>query len=160
MKKPRLIGSAPVSGAEYDEAAAFYRQLEVDILARTLWGEARGEGTEGMKAVACVVLNRVNIAKVKGSYWWGSDVIQVCQKPYQFSAWNRSDPNFRKLQSVDESDLYFATALRIARRAVIGALEDMTHGATHYHADSIAPYWAKGESPSAVIGRHVFYRLV
>jgi spore germination cell wall hydrolase CwlJ-like protein len=160
MKKPTLIGSDPVSGAEQDEAAAFYSKLEVDILARTLWGEARGEGTEGMKAVACVVLNRVKVAKERGSYWWGNDIIQVCQKPYQFSAWNRSDPNFRKLQSVDERDLYFATARRIARRAVIGALKDVTGGATHYHADSIMPYWAKGEHPSVTIGRHVFYRLV
>lgn len=160
MKKPTLIGSDPVSGGEQDEAAAFYRQLEVDILSRTLWGEARGEGAEGMKAVACVVLNRVKVAKERGSYWWGNDIIQVCQKPYQFSAWNRSDPNFRKLQSVDERDLYFATALRIARRAVIGALKDVTGGATHYHADSITPYWAQGERPSVTIGRHVFYRLV
>lgn len=161
MKKPTLIGAGPVCGPERDGAVAFYRKLEVDILARTLWGEARGEGTAGMQAVASVVLNRVKIAQERGgSYWWGNDIIQVCQKPYQFSAWNRGDPNFRKLQSVDERDLYFATALRIARRAVSGVLADMTGGATHYHADTVSPYWARGEKPATVIGRHVFYRLV
>ena len=72
----------------------------------------------------------------------------------------RGDPNFRKLQNVDESDLYFATALRIARRAVIDAIEDPTGGATHYHAAGISPYWAKRETPTAVIGNHIFYYLV
>ena len=32
-----------------------------EVLARTLWGEARGEGPEGMTAVACTIMNRVNI---------------------------------------------------------------------------------------------------
>lgn len=138
----------------------YHRNLEADVLARTLWGEARGEGTEGMKAVASTILNRVKVAQEKGKYWWGNNIIQVCQKPYQFSCWNRSDPNFKKLLSIDEKDLYFATAMRIARRAVIGQLEDMTEGATHYHAAGIEPYWARNERPVTVLGNHIFYKLV
>lgn len=162
MKKPTLtaIGGSDVPARA--DAEAFYKRLEIDVLARTLWGEARTEGTIGMEAVAHVVLNRVKVARAHGHYWWGNTIIQVCQKPYQFSCWNRSDPNFRKLQAVDESNLYFATALRIARRAVAGTLrssEDPTLGATHYHADYVAPYWAKGEKPNAIIGRHIFYTL-
>lgn len=160
MKKPTLT---PVGGTDVPadrDMHNFYRALEIDVLARTLWGEARGEGTAGMQAVANVILNRVMIAEEKGKYWWGNNIIQVCQKPYQFSCWNRSDPNFRKLQGVDESNLYFATALRLARRAVLGKLEDMTGGATHYHAAGIEPYWAKREKPVAVIGNHIFYYLV
>ncbi len=137
----------------------FYDEMTVDVLARTLWGEARGEGDIGMLAVANVILNREKIAKKKGKFWWGNNIIQICQKPYQFSCWNRSDPNFRKLQSVDKRDLYFATAVRIANRAVTGVLEDITSGATHYHASSITPYWAKGQAPIEVIGAHKFYRL-
>ena len=34
-----------------------------DILGRTLWGEARGEGFAGQVAVACVIRNRVNEAR-------------------------------------------------------------------------------------------------
>jgi len=137
------------------------RDLEIDVLARTLWGEARGEGTAGMQAVATVVLNRVRVAQNRGKFWWGNNIIQVCQKPYQFSCWNRADPNFQKLQAIDKTDLYFATALRIARRAVVGVLDDATQGAaTHYHAAGISPYWAKRETPTAVIGSHIFYYLV
>lgn len=161
MKKPRLT---PVPEGTHDaqtpKARQFYEDIAVDVLARTVWGEARGEGTAGMSAVANVVLNRVAIARARGGFWWGADIIQVCQKPKQFSCWNRADPNFRKLQAVDERDLYFATALRIARRAVAGALADATRGATHYHADWMTPYWARGEKPVIVIGRHKFYKIV
>lgn len=166
MKKPTLIAPklTAVGGSDVRpraDAEEFYRQLEIDVLARTLWGEARGEGHVGMEAIASVVINRVKVAENHGGkYWWGSNIIQVCQKPYQFSCWNRSDPNFQKLQSVDDKNLYFATALRIARRAVSGALIDHTGGATHYHADYATPYWVRGQAPSARIGRHVFYKIV
>lgn len=138
----------------------FYRNMAVDVLARTLWGEARGQGNEGLAAVAHVVLNRVRIAEQRGGYWWGGDIIQVCQKPYQFSCWNRSDPNFQKLSAVDDRNADFRTCLKLARRAIGGTLgKDFTHGATHYHADYVNPYWAKGEEPLTIIGNHLFYRL-
>jgi spore germination cell wall hydrolase CwlJ-like protein len=138
----------------------FFNELAVDVLARTIWGEARAEAQAGMEAVAAVVLNRVTIAHAKGgAYWWGNDIISVCQKPYQFSCWNRSDPNYRKLIAVTPDNIHFATCLRIARRAVAGVLADNTGGATHYHADYVSPYWAQGQRPTTTIGRHIFYRL-
>jgi N-acetylmuramoyl-L-alanine amidase len=167
MKKPKLIALSMGAGKNARPKAKqvkekdmndFYRSIEIDTLARTLWGEARGEGTAGMEAVANVVLNRVKIAtENNGRWWWGTNIIQVCQKPYQFSCWNRSDPNFQKLQAVDGKDLYFATAMRIAARAE--SLKDATNGATHYHARGTDPYWARGETPVAAIGNHIFYRL-
>ena len=160
MKKPTLTAIAGQDVPVRADSEQFYREMEIDVLARTLWGEARGEGTAGMKAVACVILNRVKVAQARGSYWWGNNIIQVCQKPYQFSCWNRSDPNFRKLQAVDSSDLYFATAQRMARRALSGALADITDGSTHYHAVGITPYWTKNETPVTTLGRHIFFRLV
>ena len=146
--------------AKAPNAQEYLRELEVDVLARTIFGEARSEGAIGMEAVACVVLNRVAIAQEMGGYWWGNSIIQVCQKPYQFSCWNKGDPNLPRIQSVSADDLKFATALRIARRAVIGALRDITDGADHYHADYVSPYWAEGQKPVTTIGRHIFYKLV
>lgn len=157
-KKPKLV--AVGDALQEKSMQQFYNDMTVDVLARTIWGEARGEGSAGMQGVANVILNRVKIAEDKGKFWWGNNIIQVCQKPYQFSCWNRSDPNFRILQAVTESDLYFATAVRIARRAVAEVLPDLTSGATHYHEQSIAPYWARAEKPCAVIGRHKFYRIM
>lgn len=143
------------------DAAAFEAEASIDILARTIWGEARGEGSAGMQAVACVVMNRVRIAQDRGGkYWWGASVIDVCQKPYQFSVWNKDDPNRDLILHVDVSDIHFATALRMARRAYHGVLDDITHKATHYHAAGIHPVWAKNEKPVTVIGGHIFYKLV
>ncbi len=150
MKKPELI---PAGGD-------FYRGLEIDVLARTLWGEARGEGEAGMEAVASVVLNRVKIAQERGGYWWGGNIIQVCQKPYQFSCWNRSDPSYLKLTAVDGKNRDFTLAQRVARRAVNGQIKDTTGAATHYHATYVSPYWAKGKMPTTQIGAHIFYRLI
>lgn len=134
--------------------------IAADILARTIWGEARGEGTAGMQAVAAVVMNRVKLSREKpGGMWWGRDVISVCQKPWQFSCWNRADPNMKKVMAVAADDPYFKNALTIARVALAGTLRDPTGGATHYHALGVAPDWALARRPVAVIGRHVFYRM-
>jgi N-acetylmuramoyl-L-alanine amidase len=141
-------------------SAEFLKEIEIDVLARTLYGEARGEGSTGMEAVASVILNRVEIAKRHNGYWWGNNIIQVCQKPYQFSCWNKLDPNFKKLSTVTEDDMHFATAMRVARRAVLGFIKDATLGATHYHTLAILPSWAKGQKPTARIGHHVFYTLI
>lgn len=150
----------PNEKVDATSSADFLKEAEVDVLARTLWGEARGEGSTGMEAVASVILNRVEVAKRHGGYWWGNNIIQVCQKPYQFSCWNKLDPNFKKLTAVTEEDMHFATAQRIARRAMLGFIKDMTYGATHYHTFNMTPEWAKTQKPTVRIGRHVFYTII
>ena len=135
-EKPRLF---PLPNAADTNAPALYDEMETDVLARTLWGEARGEGVAGMQAVANVILNRVAVSRKFGGYWWGNTVLQVCHKPYQFSCWNKTDPNYRKLIALNEKDMHFATALRVARRAMLGFVKDETQGATHYHTRDIKP---------------------
>lgn len=150
----RLIPAAPAVQTERADPGR-----EIDVLARTLWGEARGEGSLGMQAVAAVIMNRAAISKKHRNFWWGRTVTEICLKPYQFSCWNTNDPNLEKLRRVDDRDLYFSTALRIARRAISFTLDDPTAGATHYHAAGITPPWAAQAKPCAVLGRHIFYRL-
>ena len=136
------------------------RDREIDVLARTIYGEARGEPVRGKEAVACVILNRVRRAKRRGGYWWGGDLIEVCHKPWQFSCWNEDDPNLEKLLKVDAGNTVFKTCKRVARRALGGALKDPTDGSTHYHAIGAEPPWARGREIAATIGRHVFYNNV
>ncbi len=143
-----------------DEEAGFRRGLEIDVLARTIWGEARGEGSAGMQAVACVVLNRAAVSRQKRKYWWGNNIVQICQKPFQFSCWNKNDPNFERVISADRTDRIFVLALEIAALALDGRIHDFTGGATHYHTKRILPYWARGKKPSAAIGNHIFYRII
>lgn len=126
-----------------------------DILARTLWGEARGEPVRGIEAVAAVVMNRAR----RGG-WWGNAVESVCRKPSQFSCWNPDDPNRAKLEGVDVDDRAFRICLRIARRALAGSVADPTKGATHYHVRGLLPKWARGREPAAEIGNHLFYNDV
>lgn len=126
----------------------------VDILARTLWGEARGEGRRGMHAVANVIANRANNPR-----WWGQDFISVCKAPWQFSVWNPDDVNLPKLLGVTQDDPQFRTALELAQLAVMGELEDITNGADHYHTHGVNPLWSQGQKPVASIGNHKFFRL-
>lgn len=132
----------------------------VDVLARTLWGEARGESVRGKEAVAAVVINRVRRARARGGYWWGGSVVEVCRRPWQFSCWNDGDPNATKCAAVTVEDRNFRACLRIARRAVAGVLDDPTGGATHYHHRAVVPPWTRGRVPSAEIGNHLFYNDV
>ena len=127
-----------------------------DVLARTLWGEARGEGPQGMEAVTCVVMNRVKRAATH----FGTSVKDCCQKPFQFSCWNERDPNRARLLAVTTADTDFAQALAIAARAVGGALTDVTAGATHYHTRAVRPDWAAGKTPCFELGSHLFYNDV
>ncbi|MCK5295497.1 MAG: cell wall hydrolase [Alphaproteobacteria bacterium] len=133
----------------------------VDVLARTIYGEARGEGLVGMEAVALVIINRVKKAESRGGrYWWGSTVEEVCLKSWQFSCWNHNDPNRKKLEKIDSSNPVFCTCERIARRAIARMIEDKTFGATHYHNKYVYPFWAQGLIPCAEIKNHLFYNDV
>lgn len=131
----------------------------VETVAKTLWGEARGEPELGKVAVAAVIVNRARIAEARGGYWWGDDIVGVCRKPAQFSCWNENDPNADKIAALDGEDPVYRDCLRLARRAVNGQLSDPTDGATHYHALGVNPFWARGQKPTARIGNHLFYRL-
>jgi N-acetylmuramoyl-L-alanine amidase len=125
------------------------------VLARTVWGEARGESNEGLQAVASVILNR---AARPG--WWGDSVDSVCLHPFQFSCWNKRDPNRAKLLAVGETDTAFAECVAIEEAALASGLEDKTDGATHYHTASTMPKWAVNRAPCRIIGHHLFYNDV
>ena len=127
---------------------------EKEILARTIWGEARGEGIPGMVAVANVIRNR---REYPGR--WGSTWRSVCLKRWQFSCWNENDPNRQRL--IDGPD---GTEMRQARiiadMVMNNLLIDNTAGATHYHTHYVKPNWMDHPSmkPRGEIGNHIFYR--
>lgn len=125
-------------------------------LARTLWGEARGEGRAGMEAVANVVMNRVNDRRR-----WANNVTGVVRQPWQFSAWNANDRNRPQMLRVTTSDPQFRIATEIAREAIAGRLPDRTRGANHFYAFRLirSPVWANPRAVTVVIGGHRFLRL-
>lgn len=132
-----------------------------DILARTLWGEARGETLAGQIAVAWTIRNRVNDGKTKS--WWGESYAGVCQKPYQFSCWNKNDPNFSYLSGAKPIPSgQFAQAQKVADLVMSGTEPDPTGGATHYYATTMpkAPTWTVGAQQTLKLGHHVFFKDV
>ena len=131
------------------------KEKEIDLLAKTAWGEARGEGASGMQAVINVILNRV-----RAGSWYGLTVENVVLKPYQFSCWNDTDPNKDKILSLKTEDPAFIQAKSLAFAGYNGLLADITNGATHYHTIGATPNWAKAMVQTKTIGNHIFYKEV
>ena len=127
--------------------------MEDDVLtlARTIYGEARGEKTLGKKAIACVILNRY-----KSKKWFaGKTIAETCLKKYQFSCWNASDPNRKKIEKASEIEL--GECYTIAEAFVYGKEKDFLCGACHYHTLNCKPKWAEGRTADFIIGNHLFY---
>lgn len=125
------------------------------VMARTMYGEARGEGEAGMVAVAHVIMNRAALPR-----WWGDSIISVAMKPYQFSAWNEDDPNRAIIENLLPGyDPVFDLAYDLAGKVISGEIADPTGGATHYHTSSIDPHWNDDMLKTALIGAHEFYRV-
>ena len=139
---------------------------DIDTAARTIFGEARGEGRIGMQAVMNVIKNRATFAEGykeahgKNHPLYGDGQIETaCLMPWQFSCWNHNDPNRDIIIKVDEHSPVFADALKIATDVISGELDDITHNATHYYDSRLPdpPEWAEGHLPCAAIKHHFFY---
>lgn len=128
---------------------------QIEYMARTMWGEARGEGATGMRAVGHVIMNRV-----KAGSWYGLTPKEVVLKKSQFSCWNENDPNRAKLLTVTTADSNYALALSLAKAIYAGTMPDITNGATNYLALgslSTVPSWVSKMTQVAEIGNHTFY---
>jgi len=86
--------------------------FDMETMARSIWGEARGECEEGQAAVAWVMRNRAQaarafIARQKRAHPLFGDgtLVGACRAPRQFSAWNPGDPNAVKLARVGFDDV-------------------------------------------------------
>ena len=134
---------------------------DVQIIARTIYAEARGEyarrdgGLSSLIAIANVIINRYNQQS-----WFGKTISEVCLKPFQFSCWNSKDPNYKLLTSEIMDPLY-EVCLTVAKNIVNNRWPDLTKGSDHYHAISLFPYpkWSQGINPVVRIGGHFFYKL-
>jgi len=128
---------------------------DTEIMAKTLFGEARGSALETKQAVANVIMNRV-----KEPRWWGSDVRSVCLKPYQFSCWNQSDPNRPVIVAATAADPVYEQCLELASRAMAGNLPDSTGGCDSYCVVGTNPAWAQKLTPYFTSGNMNFYVTV
>lgn len=142
-----------------------YTPEELDVMALTIWGEARGEGILGMRAVAHVIQNRANSSMRRKQF--GGDVIEVALKNdgsfHQFSAWNEFDPNAAKMSDIKRLDrnshdyAMWLLARQVAKEVLSGESVDITDGRRFYHTADITPYWSKYGTGRRQIGKHIFY---
>ena len=131
--------------------------MDEKVVMLTLLAEAQGEGSNGMKAVALVIQQRVVEGKGK------TTAARVCRKRLQFSCWNgKTLVQFEKEVMAASTPRTRQTALLIAQDVVKRGwtLDRSTIGyANHYCTTDITPYWAIGKKPVAVIRGHKFFRL-
>jgi N-acetylmuramoyl-L-alanine amidase len=137
---------------------AMISETDLDVLARTIYGEARGEPREGKVAVGIVIINRWR----SGMWFAGKTVAETCQKPWQFSCWNGNDPNRAKLLTIDRAKPSYLTCFDAAVTAIdkwwTHQIPDDLLGCTHYQVEGTGAKWSVGKTPAVKIGRHLFYR--
>ncbi|MDR2158238.1 MAG: cell wall hydrolase, partial [Holosporaceae bacterium] len=128
----------------------------LDVLARTIYGEARGElfkfGLSSLIAIGNVVANRKNKN-------FAPTIGDVCTAPYQFSCWNEKDPNYEKMKNVTKESSIFKICLEVAENILTEKWPDLTDGCDHYHERTVKPSWASRIAPKRIFGSHYFYEL-
>lgn len=121
-------------------------------MAAAVYYEARGEPDLGQRAVAQVVMNRVESKRypnsICGVVFQNKAMRNRCQfsfacdgrpeKPRPGKAWNK--------------------ALDIAKRFEAGERLAKVAEATNYHADYVRPRWARSMRRISKIGRHIFLK--
>ena len=128
-------GNSEGSGSSSDALGNLY------LLARLVYGEARGEPYKGQVAVAAVVLNRVKSSEFPNS------ISGVIYQSGAFSVVNDGQINL----SPDE------TAIKAARDAMNGW--DPTNGCLYYYnPDKTTNEWMLSKPILMRIGNHVFFR--
>lgn len=140
----------------------YYTPSDIDILARTIYGEARGlyaktnGGLMALISVANVVVNRV-----RARTWFGHTLTDVCLKPFQFSCWNQGDPNRHVIENVHESNSLFNLCMNVGRHVAEETWPDITKGSNHYYACWLprVPLWAMHRKPLVQISDHLFFNL-
>ena len=131
------------------------RPIDIKITGLTVFGEARGEPRNGQFAVAQVIRNRALANNIYPAV--------ECLRPYQFSCWNKSDPNYPLLQSVlrcerDIPSIYYKIADDVLNgRVLLDEVGDARYYMTKRLYYSIKrPSWANKLKVVAEIGNHVF----
>ncbi|MEG8022387.1 cell wall hydrolase [Sphingomonas aerolata] len=147
---PRTLAAAPAfpGAAQSDDD----RQRAIACLTAAVYYEARSEPTDGQRAVAQVVLNRVRDRafphSVCGVVYQGSTRRTGCQ----FSFTCDGSMNHPR------DGAAWARAASVARAAFDGSVFAPVGASTSYHAASILPWWAPSLSRVGAVGAHIFYR--
>ena len=133
------ISSSSIATSTSSTGSSSYTNSDLALLARLIYGEARGESYTGKVAVGAVVLNRVKSASFPNT------VSGVIYQPYAFTAVSDGQINMTPDASCTEA----------AKAAMNGW--DPTYGAIYYYNPSTATSkWIFSRKTTVTIGNHVF----
>lgn len=133
------ISQSVLGSTNQTDNSGSYSNTDVNLLARLIYGEARGESFTGQVAVGAVVMNRVKSSSFPNT------VSGVIYQPYAFTAVADGQINL----SPD------ATAIKAAKQAMNGY--DPSYGALYYYNPSTATSsWIFSRKTIVTIGNHVF----
>jgi len=157
LAQTRMLADHPVMMQLSHPAPAFafkaHTTNDSDCLAQAVYYEARGEGEDGMRAVAQVILNRVRHPSfpktICGVVYQGAMQQTSCQfsfacdgalaRPVEDWAWHR--------------------AKAVAQAALNGYVMKAVGTATHFHTLSVDPRWSSNMVKIATVGSHTFYQF-
>lgn len=127
-------------------------QANWQCLAEAIYFEARSEPRDGQRAVAEVILNRVesrrfpnSVCRVVGQ---GAHKRHRCQFSYNCDG---------VAETINEPRAY-KRAVALAKEMLSTNERTLTKGATHYHATYVRPSWSRQMTRTARFGSHYFYR--
>lgn len=127
----------------------------LDMLARTAFGEAEGEGDPGLTAVMYAIKNRVG----KRPKW--NNIQTVVHAPNQFESWNDDNPRKAAMEGLDTDSETYKHLLDLATKVMGGQIKDPTGGSTLFVNPSklsTTPGWMARAKPTVVIGNHSFMK--
>ena len=143
------------------ELKAWDENGEAACLAEAIYFEAGNQSDAGRLAVGHVVLNRVEMREypdticgvVHDAQWeenWKGHMVPVLHK-CQFSYFCDGKPEIPEDSKTWNESLVLAALL-------YNGMFDFTHGANHYHNDTVHPYWADHLKRTVTIDNHIFYK--
>ena len=137
----KALGMSASNGSGSSSSSGTNTDGNLYLLARLVYGEARGEPYKGQVAVAAVVLNRVKSSQIPNS------VSGVIYQSGAFSVVNDGQINL----TPDE------TAIKAARDAMNGY--DPTNGCLYYYNPAkTTNQWMLSKPVLLVIGNHSFFK--
>lgn len=139
LKAMGITSSMLTSGGSSSSSTGKYSNSDVQLLARLIYAEARGEPYKGQVAVGAVVLNRVKSSSFPNT------ISGVIYQPYAFTCVNDGQINLSPN----------STAVNAAKDAMNGW--DPSYGCIYYYNPKIATSsWIFSRPTVVTIGNHVF----
>jgi spore germination cell wall hydrolase CwlJ-like protein len=149
LEKSNIFKAKPQDVAPF--APKVTNQKDSDCLTQAVYYEARGEGEDGMRAVAQVILNRVRHPAFPKS---------ICAVVYQGGYRSACQFSFacNGVMNNRIEAWSWKRAQSIAQDALSGFVMKAVGTSTHFHTTQVNPVWAARLDRVALIGDHIFYQ--